>query len=579
MRPASTKATGIGGRRVYHVGNAVLSVLVFGVTLVLSMALLDPRRGSGLLPERFQVPPVGFTEGVLVKDFTAVVVRANQSTLLMVPAAGIRGVEYVSRALDNFFSVALATANDTNAVGQNDVEGAGMRSQFMVTLADVYSTVLLRGGSADASKTPAETTGAATTAPLSLRRPSVLHLCSALACVAPFVAQQWSDRAEAASLLNDIKHNRSSTLRTRARAVTNLALVFGEASESVAVMHELAEHRVLTAQISATSHDYLSAMPLIGKLALENVQAACSSLKECHYRCPVKHAQVATGLKAQSEHLPAEASRKRLLEEWLRRNATSSGSSAWRTVDVLPFALVVFEDSRKLDEVPLDLVHVDLSSADSVAALAYLEALVSATVKPPHLPPRNLLVSIFASEWVKEIIDMLLRLETVHRYSAIPLQKSCIGPERAFTPHERWSMSHMQSWMRESSLEGAYLSPFLGRSRAAQIPLCTVLLSRQVDSLDKLLQMVSKVISTYPSAASPLERFLYHSVGLSPNDEELVTSLPSSLADAKVSSVSSSSRALRGAMEFAVQHSYCVIPIAVCFLLTRNVCRRRGVCE
>ncbi|KAG5489252.1 hypothetical protein GH5_00116 [Leishmania sp. Ghana 2012 LV757] len=578
MPPASTRCAESGGRRVYHLGNAAISVMAFLITLVLSMSVLDPQRGSFLLSERFRPPPIGFTESVVINGFTAVEVRANKRTLLVVPAAGIHGVRHVSRALDSFFSVALGADSHANAAVKNTEEKAEMPSPPMITLADVYSTVLLRGESADAAKAPDVATGAVATVPLSSRRPFVLHLCSALACVTPFITQQWSDRAQEASLVGNKTTDPATTVGAPARPVTNLALVFGEASESLAVMRELEEHRVLTAQIPYTHSNHLSAMPLIGKLEFADVEASCSSLRQCRYRSPVKHAHLATVLKAQADQLPTEDSRKRLFKEWLWHNATPPESSPWCTVDVFPFAFAVFEGSYTLDDVPLDLVHVDVGSSDSVASLAYLEALASATAKPPHLQPRNLLVSIFASEWVNDMVDMLLRLETGQGYRAIPLHKSCIGFERSFASRERWSMSHMKSWMDKSALEGTYLSPFLDRSRAAQIPLCTVLLSRQVDSLDVLLKMVSNVIGAYPPATSPVERFLYHSVGLSPEDEEFVTPLPNSAADPKASSMASTSRGVRGVMEFAIQHIYLGIPIGVGVLLTRNICRRRGAC-
>ncbi|KAG5465408.1 hypothetical protein CUR178_00111 [Leishmania enriettii] len=578
MPPTSTRSAGSGGRRVYHLGNAAISLMAFLIALVLSMTVLDPQRGSYLLSERFRPPPIGFTESVVANGFTAVEVRVNKRTMLVVPAAGIHGVRHVSRALDSFFSVTLGADSHSDAAGKNTDEKAETPSPRMITLADIYSTVLLRGESADATEAPDVATGAVANVSLSARRPFVLHLCSALTCVTPFVTQQWSDRAQAASLVGNRTTDPGSTVGARARPVTNLALVFGEASVSLAVMRELEEHRVLTAQIPYTHSDHLSAMPLIGKLEVADVEASCSSLKQCRYRSPVKHAHLATVLKAQADQLPTEASRKRLFKEWLQHNAIPPGSSAWCTVDVFPFAFAVFEGSYTLDDVPLDLVHVDVGSSDSVASLAFLEALAFATAKPPHLQPRNLLVSIFASEWVNNMVDVLLRLETGHGYRAIPLSKSCIGFERTFASRERWSMSHMKSWMNKSALEGTYLSPFLNRSRAAQIPLCTVLLSRQADSLDELLKMVSKVIGAYPSATSPVERFLYHSVGLSPEDDELVTPLPNSAADTKASFIASTSRGVRGVMEFAIQHIYLGIPIGVGVLLTRSICHRREAC-
>ncbi|AYU83459.1 hypothetical protein LdCL_360016500 [Leishmania donovani] len=577
MPPTSTRPTVAGGRRVYHLGNAVLSAVVFVITLVLSMVMLDPQRNSHLLSARRRTPPIDFTDSVLAGGFTPVVVSVNKHTVLVVPAAPIHGTRYVSRSLDSFFSVGLGSANGTSSAGYH--EEAERHSQGAITLSDVYSAVLLHEGVADATQAPDETAETVETFPLSSRRPSVLHLCSALSCVTPYVAQQWSDRAAAALLLANKTKDGATADRSRARPVANFALVFGEASESLAVMRELGEHRVLTAQIPVAHSDHpQSAMPLVGKLELADLQASCSSLKQCSYRSPVKHAQLETLLKAQAQQLPAEASRKRLFKEWVRRNDSHSGGLAWGAVDVLPFTFVTFGKSNTLHGFPLDLVHVDVGSGDSVAALAYLDALASDTAMTENLKPRNLLVSVFASEWVNAIVETLLLLEVGQRYSAIPLHDSCVGLERHFTPRQRWSLSHMLSWMGKQALEGTYLSPSLERSRAAQIPLCTVLLSRQVNTLDELLQMASKAIDSYPPAASPVERFFYYSLGLSPKDEELLTPLPEAASGAKAFALPSTPDVAREVIGFLVQYIYFLIPIGVGFSLTRNLCRRRGVC-
>lgn len=577
MPPTSTRSTVGGGRRVYHLGNAVLSVVVFVITLVLSMVVLDPERSSHFLSAQRRTPPIDFADSVLVGGFTPVVVGVNKHTVLVVPAAAIHGTRYVSRALDSFFSVGLGSASGTGSAGYG--EEAERHWQGTITLSDVYSAVLLREGVTDATQAPDATAETVETSPQSSRQPSVLHLCSALSCVTPYVAQQWSDRAAAALLLTKKTNDDATTVRSRARPVTNFALVFGEAGESLAVMQELGEHRVLTAQIPVAHSDHpQSAMPLVGKLELADLQASCSPLKQCSYRSPVKHAQLATLLKAQAQHLPEEASRKRLFQEWMRRNDSQSGALTWGTVDVLPFPFVIFGKSHTLHDFPLDLVHVDVGSADSVAALAYLEALASATATAENLRPRNLLVSVFASEWVNAVVETLLLLEVEQRYSAIPLHDSCLGLERNFTPRQRWSLSHMRSWIGKHALEGTYISPSLERSHAAQIPLCTVLLSHQVNTLGELLQMASNAIGSCPPAASPVERFFYYSLGLSPEDEGLLAPLPEAASGAKAFAMASTSDVVRGVIGLVVQYIYFLIPIGVGFSLMRNLCRRRRVC-
>ncbi|AIO02248.1 hypothetical protein LPMP_351110 [Leishmania panamensis] len=576
MPLTSTMATEHGGRRIYHVGNAVLSVVVFLITVVLSMIVLDPQFSSYLLSARYRTPPIGFTERELLEGFTPVVVDAEKHTVLVVPVAGVQSARYVSRALGAFFSVDLPFASGSGAMVNNGKE-TEMPSRLVIALADVFSAVLLRDGVDNATQSHDTTSQRGGTVPFSTRRRSVLHLCSALSCVTPYVAQQWSDRIATASLRTHRTAYRATTFGSRTRPITNFALVFGEASESLAAMRELAEHRVLTPQFPPTRLKHRPAMPLVGRLDYADLQALCSSCKQCSYRSSVKHAQLATVLKTQAEQLPTEDSRRRLFKEWVRHNDSYSGTSTWGTVEVVPFAFVVFEDSYTLHDFSPDLVHVDVGSGDSVAALAYLKALVSATGVPEPLQPRNLLVSLFASEWVNDIVDTLLQLQVGQHYHAIPLHNSCIGLEM-FDPREEWSVAHLRSWWNKSSLVGTYVSPFLEQSRATQTPLCTVLLSLQVHTLDKLLQMTSKVVRSYPPAASPVERFFYYSAGLSPADEEPLTAPPHDATDAKTSTVASASSGVGEVIGFVAQNIYFLIPVGIGFALTQNLCRRRRVC-
>ncbi|GET93174.1 hypothetical protein, conserved [Leishmania tarentolae] len=576
MPPALKRPTGAGGHRVHHLGNAVVFVVVFVVALMLSMVMNDPQLSRHFLSARRRNPPIDLTESVLVEGFTPVVVRVNKHTVLAVPAAAVHGTRYVSRALDNFFAVGLGSADGTYSRGNNETE-AETHSQGTMTMSDVYAALLLRARVANTTKAPDATAKMVETVSSSSHRPSVLHLCSAVSCVTPYIAQQWADRAAAALLLLNKSDNGSSIVGPRARPVANVALVFGEASESLAVMRELGEHRVSTPQMSLAHSYHQPAMLLVGKLSYADLQASCSSLKLCRYRSPFKHTQIGTRLKARAEQLPSEAARKRLLKEWVRRNDAHSATSVWGAVDVLPFDVVGFDKPNTPYGFPPDLVHVEVGSSDSVAALAYLDALASATATPEPPLPRNLIVSLFASEWVNSIVEKLLLLERGMGYSAIPLYDSCVGLERNSTPRERWSVSRVRSWMDQHGLEETYRSASLEWSRAAEIPLCIVVLSREFGTRDELLRMAMERIDSFPPAASPVERFFYYSLGLSPEDEELLTPLPEVATGAKAFPTGSVTDIMRGVIGFLVQHIYFLIPMGVAFALTRNLCRRRGV--
>ncbi|KAG5489983.1 hypothetical protein JKF63_00102 [Porcisia hertigi] len=574
MPPSSQRSEEEGGRRVVHVGNAVLSVVVFVVALVSSMAILDPDRSGELLSARRRTPPMDYTENVFMEGYTPVVVQVHKRNVLVVPAAGSQGVSDVSRALDVFFSRGLGFVSGT---GCAVTKGADMQSQ-VITLSDVHSALLLDRADPNATNTPPVADWGDATVSRSARYPSVLHLCSATSCMTPYVTQQWSDRAvAAASLLANKSAPRAPPLGVRAGPVDSFALVFGESSEALAVMQDLAEQRVSIPQKPLRRTGQLSVAPLVGKLAYGDLEASCNTSKQCSYRSPVKHAQLSALLEVVAARLPTAASKKRVFKEWLRRNASYLGAQAWASVDVLPFNSVVFTGSQAaLHTFPVDLVYVDVDSRDSAATLAYLTALASDTDSHVRLHPRNLLVSIFPSEWMNNIVNALTLLEEKQRYCSIPLYKSCMANQADFAPSKRWRISHTNSWMGKDGLEGTYLSPFLERSRAAQIPVCTVLLSRQVGTLEELIQMASKVIRSYPPDASPMERFLYYSLGLSPEDEEVLTRLPATATDARGSVVSSSLGDLSGMMDYVAQYAGFAVPLVVGLVLTWSVCRRRG---
>ncbi|KAK7201724.1 hypothetical protein NESM_000237800 [Novymonas esmeraldas] len=583
MAPSAPAARGGGARRVLHPGNVVLSLTVLLVTLVLSNIALDPRRSGTLLSARHSTPPLDHVEGSLFAGFTPVAVQVKAQTVLVVPAVGVHGVMDVSRALDQFFSVGLGSpadySNDTAVNRDKRAETSDTPSPAAVTVADVYSAVLLRPASA-AAAAGEDGKAAAEAAPASRRRPSVLHLCSALTCVSPYLAQEWSDRAAAAAPLVRDRHANGTHAASRVPAapVTNFALVYGQTSEALAVMQELAEQRVLTASPSLALEADDPAMPVVGELPISDLEASCGERKQCAYVSPATHTHLATLLEAQAASLPTDGARRRVFEEWRRRNASRSDSAAWADVEVLPASSVVFADAYTLHTFPLDLVHVDVGSGDSVATLAYLVSLASVAATPVDLRPRNVLVSFYPSEWVRAIVAALLRLETAQHYNTVPLHNACLGHEAVHSPRSRWSMSHMQSWMDSASLEGTYVSPLLARGRAAQTPLCTVLLSQQVATLDELLRLAWKETRVAPPTATPVERFLYHSLGLSPEDERLLLPLPDdgasgTYAAASKGPVSGGIGRIAGSL---LQYIYFVVPLGVGVVLIRSVCRRRA---
>lgn len=560
---------GGGARRVYNCGNLSLSTLIFFLALVTCMTALDPRYTHIFLSARHRTPPLTYVESSLLGGFTPVTVKMGNRTGLVVPATGAHGTRDIAAALAAFFADDVKTPPTSPVTAAAAQDGGEVKpDDAPVTLSDVYAVLLL----SNATKSSAAGVSSST------RRPTVVHLCSALACAMPFVAQQWANRA---ALLWRLSNKTADTAAVAVPPITNFALVFGESREAAAVLEKLAEQRVLTPQQAPLLGDSPRAMPLVGEARdLDGLEASCNALGQCRYRAPLLHRALAESLGVTTQEEPASLSSvSGVVAEWWRRGNGTASHESWHNVAITPASSTVYGGVYKLSEIAIDLVHVDVLGADDVAAFAFLQSVWKTGGAKTASWPTNILVTLHASEWMPPLVAVLDSIEQSASYAAIPLHRSCLVYHRdSFSPSKGWRLFGLEDDLGHvAGGYPAYLNPRLSRSRGVQHPLCTVLLSRTFATLDALVNATAAARPGKAVVGTAVERFLYDALGISPADDaRLLTADVTTESDSTRSSTTTVVDVAKRLVGLVVQYFYFVIPIAVGTVLTLNVCRRRG---
>jgi hypothetical protein len=590
-----------GARRVFHCGNVLLSTTVFFCTLALALVALHPSTSHYLLSERHRSPALNESDANVIAGFSFVVVEAKQRTVLVVPAPITSvGVHRVSRKLDFFFSTPLRVEDGTASVHPTTTSITphthDVRLPAVVTLSDIVAMLLQL--SQEPHNPLTHPTQSSTTA--AARHRNVLHLCSALACSSPFVVQQWSNRGTAAAAMRALRplnatiDGEGRRFVPRWRRVHNFALVYGEAQKSTALMQVLSNHHVFVAQTSSSTskHDGAGVMPLVGDLQGMHVVASCSSISSwCRYSTMERQERIAAALEAEATRLTTPAAKARLFAEWnaVGRGCAAKGCSPYKVVRQIPLSSVVFGSSYTFQNVPFDLVYVDVSGEETVAVVAFLHSIT--TVSKASLPP-NILLSLYESEYLDDVVHVLAVLESVGLYTALPLVsrvravRLARGDGGGMTGSgAAGDASFAKWWWRQSRwLHGRDDGiPFFSQSASLQTPLLVVLLSRQFSSPTQLQHALEKVVVARSGGGahgagverglpSAVDRFFFDSLQVTLRDEDELNSYFNDAEDAVVGS-SGFADAAQAVLWFLLQYIYLLIPLGVAGVLLRSLCR------
>ncbi|KPI86760.1 hypothetical protein ABL78_4177 [Leptomonas seymouri] len=580
MSGAAPQSHGTGARRVFHLGNAVLSAAVFFVTLVLSLVALNPPTSHYLLAERHRTPALNESGSELMAGFTPVTVEVNHSVVLVVPAptTASSGTNRVSRKLDFFFRRLLCIA----AVSDG---GIHERCSKAFTLSDVILMVLLHADASSPSSfssTPPLASATASASAQASRHRSFLHVCSALSCISPFVLQQWSNRGTAAFAMQGhqaIAQEPASSAQLW-RRVHNFALVFGEVERARTLTRALTEHHVMVPDEAAiVGADVV--MPLVGDLRGSHVVASCTPSAWCRYSNARTRKRVMATLQEEADALTSPAAKARVFAEWNRSQDGASAKvlSSPAVVRQRPLSSLLFGQRYPFHSVPFEVVCVDISGEDSVAAFGFLYSLALASAKQPL--PKNIILFLYASEWLEEVAEAVEELERVGRYTAIPfvqrerdvdVARDAAGSNQSFA---QWRRAQRR-WLYGS----VYTTPFLSHSCVSQEPLSVVLLSRRFSSAAQLHNALDTATAAAAPAAvqaaqtSPIERFFFRSLNITAGDEAQINAFFDDAEGALVVMVSIAGK-VRSVSRFLLQYMYFLIPLTVAGVLVWSLCRPR----
>ena len=583
---ATSKGRGTGAHRVFHCGNAALSIVVFAVTLALALVALNPSTSHYLLAARHRTPALDESGAELMAGLIPVMVEVNHSTMLVVPApTPLSNANSVSRKLSYFFSHPLQVAVQESSTMISEPRASATLSDLVVLLLSKSDG----NGAQSYPSSPLPTTAAedandSATKSSESRHRNVLHLCSTLSCTSPFVLQQWTNRGTAAAAVHALRRSSTSNTNTsitksRWRRLHNFALIFGEVERAKTMMRALSEHHVMVSDRETNSNDVV--LPLVGIFPEGDVTVSCSPLSWCRYTTAAKQAGVIAALQAETNTLTSPAAKASVFAQWNRVDADAATNLLLRQAVVrqVPLSSLAFNRKYSFHDVCFDLVYADVSGEDSVAMVMFMHSLVNTTKKAM---PQNILLVLYPSEWVDEVLSMVDILSTVvHRYVVIPL----VSRERAAqlansTGTENYTDDGFARWrarQHEWLRAAAYTTPFLSHSHTAQTPLLVVLLSQQFSSATELQRALKRATSSSgaePHASSPLERFLFDALNVTSRDDAEMSVLfddAEGELDMRASFAGRSQMVLR----FVFQYMYFVIPLAVAGALVWSLCRPR----
>ncbi|RNF08910.1 hypothetical protein TraAM80_02455 [Trypanosoma rangeli] len=259
----------------------------------------------------------------------------------------------------------------------------------------------------------------------------VLHLCSASSCIGPYLSQLHVKRAN----------------QVLGRSIGVYALVYGDATVGRTIERDLKKIGVLIPTYNNYSFRGESAMPLqgvIGEMNSTNTVDAACSVKEnsCQYR--------------------------------IRDNGTLSQIS----VPLLPFHSVSFGELR-LSTILFDVVHIDVSSDETPAAICLLGGLLASSLRPSHIH-----LVIYPSPFLERILISVNTLREKAHYNVFFTGGRCLASSTTSSVLSYESLRELLNFDSSQTLSRPNLRGY------AMEPLCILFLSQIFDSLPKLLEHV-----------------------------------------------------------------------------------------
>lgn len=499
-------------RRVTNVGNLVLTVVAFIVSVVLSMAALDQRWSHYFFDGRHRTPPIiqGANAPVVLVNL-----RAGNSTVTTVPTFGIFGMYDVMQSIATFFSDTLDTSVGSAAAW---------------TLSDFYRFVFLSrpmecdpvpvaNQTSRAVSMRAASSSRCSPEALSRRHTNILHFCGATSCVLPYVLQEWSERQARVA---------------GATTTNNFALVFGERQLSRKVMENLDARGIRTARLSLPEGGVATA--LVG-----------DELFQSPYFLRVKCIQAMGCLYSAGGTVPEQKTEEDENKDFLWNNAIFAN-----------FRSIVFDSQYVLGDFPIDVVHLDLDPLQSVAEYVYLRTLANDDHRKRGSMPSHIVMTLYSSAWLDNLVRVLGLLELKLGYALIPLSGPCLTEESLFPIGATATAENLIQWVRARDTRVAN-SPSFGGQRNARQSLCRLLLSRVYHRLEDILQQAETRRQEYSDAA-PLDRLFSFSCSNSTRTTDMDVEIPQSAA--------------RPVLPHMV-YFLLSMPLLVVAVLLRSLCRRR----